>query len=114
MERIRTFNARRGGGSRAIDFEGGAENTGHNNNNIVMSNQTQKKPSAPVNLDRKTLEQKFVELQAKLQDTEAFWKDDSRHKDKRISELERSVKHIQKVVSDDFCHISSLSEQESG
>ncbi len=87
MERIRTFNARRGGG-RAIDFEGASENS---HNNIVVSQTTQKKPSAPVNMDRRTLEQKYVELQAKLQDTEAFWKDDSRHKDKRISELERSV-----------------------
>ena len=74
-----------------------AENSGDAENGpnmgplaIKKREQYQKK----LKMDRKELEQKFVEMQAKLDDTEAFWKDDSRHKDKKIAELERTNKSL--------------------
>jgi chromosome segregation ATPase len=111
MERIRTFNARRGV-SRALDTEnsGDAENAG----NIVMAGATKKREQyekRQVKMDKRELEQKYVELQAKLEDTEAFWKDDSRHKDKRICELERQTKSL--ADSNSFLNIKlKMLEQE--
>ncbi len=111
MERIRNFNGRRGL-NRALDAEnaGDAENSQH----MVMAGTTKKREQyekRQVKMDRRELETRYVELQAKLEDTEAFWKDDSRHKDKRICELERQTKNL--ADSNSFLNIKlKMLEQE--
>lgn len=109
MERIRGFQARRGGPVlRALDLENnGAADNGMGTLTVKKREQYQKK----LKMDRKELENKYVEMQAKLDDTEAFWKDDSRHKDKRIAELERSNKSL--ADSNSFLNIKlKMLEQE--
>ena len=114
MERIRNFNARRGAAPRSIDLEN-SENV-NSKNEIVMSSKTKQreaydKKTISAKMDRKELENKYVEMVAKLEDTEAFWKDDSRHKDKRICELERANKNL--ADSNSFLNIKlKMLEQE--
>ncbi len=106
MERIRGFKARRGGAGRSTD----AENSGDaDNNGFVISTVTKKREQYAeqrVRMSHKELEHKYIELLAKLDDTEAFWKDDCRHKDKRIAELERSLK----VIVIDACVVCVTSD----
>lgn len=103
MERIRGFKARRGAGARAQDAENSGDSTtgGSSNNStgFVLSKNTKKRDQLEQahkvsKMSHKELEQRFVELQAKLDDTETFYKDDCRHKDKRIAELERTLKAV--------------------
>ena len=93
---------------RALDLENnGAADNGMGTLTVKKREQYQKK----LKMDRKELENKYVEMQAKLDDTEAFWKDDSRHKDKRIAELERSNKSL--ADSNSFLNIKlKMLEQE--
>ena len=109
MERIRGFQARRGGPVvRPLD----SENSGDSKNDMgTLTVKKRELYQKKLKMDRKELENKYVELQAKLDDTEAFWKDDSRHKDKRIAELERINKSL--ADSNSFLNIKlKMLEQE--
>ena len=93
MERIRGFKARRG--NRTFDGENNPEVENVNVSTMKKVKKREEYQGQKVKMDKKELEMKYLELQAKLDDSECFWKDDSRRKEKRLSELERQNKALE-------------------
>lgn len=108
MERIRGFKAKR-----AVRPNEEENSAGGDINPTTDAVKTKKREQyeKKLKMDKSELEQRYIELQAKLDDTEAFWKDDSRHKDRKILELERTNKSL--LDSNSFLNIKmKMLEQE--
>lgn len=97
MERIRGFKARRG--NRTMDGENNPEVENVNVTTMKKLKKRDEYQGQKVKMDKKELEMKYLELQAKLDDSECFWKDDSRRKEKKLSELERQNKALEDSTS---------------